>query len=380
MKVAFFSNYMNHHQRPFCDVMYDILGEDFCFIATEDMSEERKSLGYFDPRNERPYVIKTYGTKDNDDIALKIGEESDVVIIGSAPEFYIEKRLKNNKLTFRYSERFFKNGYRRILDPRVFLYYFNHHFKYRKKNLYMLCASAYTARDCNFIKSYKNKTFRWGYFPTVKKYIDVEKTVLGKEPNSILWAGRLIDHKHPEAALYVAERLKKDGYKFRLDMIGGGELEEKIKTAIVEKGLEDRVSLLGSMSPDIVRKNMERSEIFLFTSDKREGWGAVLNESMNSACAVVANGEIGSVPYLIKDGENGFIYGGKDFNDLYKKVKYLLDDNKKRKETGVKAYKTLEKVWNAEVAAKRLLILIDSILNGKASPFEDGPCSYDAGV
>ena len=49
---------------------------------------------------------------------------------------------------------------------------------------------------------------------------------------------------------------------------------------------------------------MEKSEIFLFTSDKGEGWGAVLNESMNSACAVVASHAIGSVPFLLKDGEN----------------------------------------------------------------------------
>ncbi len=47
--------------------------------------------------------------------------------------------------------------------------------------------------------------------------------------------------------------------------------------------------MLGAMSPDKVRAYMERADVFLFTSDFNEGWGAVLNESMNSGCAVVAS-------------------------------------------------------------------------------------------
>ena len=77
---------------------------------------------------------------------------------------------------------------------------------------------------------------------------------------------------------------------------------------IREKKLEDCVHMLGAMSPDEVRKHMEQANIFLFTSDRNEGWGAVLNEAMNSGCAVVASHAIGSVPYLIKNGNNGYIY------------------------------------------------------------------------
>ena len=83
------------------------------------------------------------------------------------------------------------------------------------------------------------------------------------------------------------------------------------------------------MKPEQVREYMEKSEIHIFTSDRNEGWGAVLNESMNSACVPVANKAIGSVPYLINDGNNGFMY--KDENELYEKVKYLLNNDKDRK-------------------------------------------------
>jgi hypothetical protein len=36
------------------------------------------------------------------------------------------------------------------------------------------------------------------------------------------------------------------------------------------------------MPPEEVRVHMEQSNIYLFTSDFGEGWGAVLNEAMNS--------------------------------------------------------------------------------------------------
>ena len=41
----------------------------------------------------------------------------------------------------------------------------------------------------------------------------------GKEQVSILWAGRLIELKHPEMAIYLAEKLRENGYAFTLMMI-----------------------------------------------------------------------------------------------------------------------------------------------------------------
>jgi glycosyltransferase involved in cell wall biosynthesis len=100
---------------------------------------------------------------------------------------------------------------------------------------------------------------------------------------------------------------------------------------------------------------------------------------MNSACAVVACKDIGAVPYLIKDGINGYVYNYGDFKTLYQNVKSLLDNNEKRKEISVNAYKTITEEWNAKIAAERVLKLIDSY-NGKSldlEMFKEGPCSRD---
>ena len=146
---------------------------------------------------------------------------------------------------------------------------------------------------------------------------------------------------------------------------------------IADKGLSDCVEMLGSMPPEDVRTHMENADIYLFTSDFNEGWGAVLNESMNSGCAVVASHAIGSVPFLVQDGENGLVYQNGSQEHLEQQVKKLLDDIVLRKRLGEKAYETITTLWSADVAAYRIIELSNRILNGD-KPFavhDSGPCS-----
>ena len=46
MKWVFASNYINHHQIPFCDAMYELLQGSFAFIQTMEMEEERVRMGW----------------------------------------------------------------------------------------------------------------------------------------------------------------------------------------------------------------------------------------------------------------------------------------------------------------------------------------------
>ena len=46
MKVTFVSNYINHHQIPFSDALYERLGPDYCFVQTMPMEEERVAMGW----------------------------------------------------------------------------------------------------------------------------------------------------------------------------------------------------------------------------------------------------------------------------------------------------------------------------------------------
>lgn len=376
--LVFVSNYFNHHQKPFCEAMYNLLGDGFKFIETDKMTVERKKMGY-DRISFSDYVIKKDVYERNLFKYQKLINDADVVIIGSASEFLIEKRKKENKLIFRYSERVLKKGLEALkYIPRLIKW----NLKNRSNNIYMLCASAYTSADYEKFFLFKNKCYKWGYFPKVEKY-NIEELLRNKfsEKNnscaSILWVGRLIGWKHPDASILLAEKLKNEGYNFKLSIIGTGELEENLKNMIIEKKLSDCVNILGAMSPEEVREYMKEADIYLFTSDRNEGWGAVLNESMNSGCAVVASHAIGSVPFLIENEKNGLIYKDGDYEDFYKKVMLLLDSKERRQELSKNAYFTMTEIWNAENAAKRFISLAQSILDGEKNPdiFKTGVCS-----
>ena len=373
MKVVFLSNYINHHQLPLADAFFAILGREYNFIATAPITEERKQLGW--QQEPRSYLFDICENTKKIGVATRLINEADVVIWGSAPLSMVQERLKMGKLTFRYSERVYKEEPPFYQMPLRAIKYFWQFGRY--KNLYLLCASAYAAGDYARTYTFLNKVYKWGYFPAVKRYEDISSLLAQKQKNSILWVARFLALKHPEAPIEIAKRLAAEGYDFELNMIGVGEELEKIKALAVAEGLSEHVHFLGSMKPEGVREYMEKSEIYLFTSDRGEGWGAVLNESMNSACAVVASHAIGSVPFLVKDRENGLIYQDGNIDDLYKKVKWLLEHSAERAKMGEAAYRTMTEEWNAENAAKRFLVLAEAILEGNTHPtlFTEGVCS-----
>ena len=373
MKIVFLSNYYTHHQAPFCEAMYEHLGRDFCFIQTTEMSESRRKLGW--EMNDIPlFVKKNYGDPSKVAECAALIENADVIITGSAPNYLITKHINSGKLVIRYSERLLKKGLELWKWPyRQFKF---HKDNPKNANIYMLCASAFTSADYSKFGLFKNRCYKWGYFPAAKRYSNIDQVIQTKQPNSLLWVARFIDWKHPELPVLVAKKLKEENYSFVMRLIGGGEYEEKIRNMICEFCLEDCVQLLGVMKPEQVREHMEQSQIYLFTSDRNEGWGAVLNESMNSACAVVASDAIGAVPYLLQNGENGFIYPDGNFDELYANVKQLLDSPSTAALLGKKAYETIITEWNAEVAAERLLNLISDLQKSTGSSrYLEGPCS-----
>lgn len=371
MKIVFVSNYFNHHQAPFAQAMDERTQHGFTFVETMAMTDERKKMGWSD--EEKPdYVKQAYAGEREKEECLKRIDEADAVIWGSCPMEMVSARLKKGRLTFCYSERVFKKGFGPVAFGGRAVKYILRHCRYQK-NHFLLCASAYTAADYARIGLFHGKAYKWGYFPAFIEPEDAEALIRSKQPASILWAGRMIAWKHPEIAVRLAKRLKDAGIDFRLDMVGDGSCRESISGMIQEHDLGDCVFLHGSMQSGAVREMMDRSEIYLFTSDHNEGWGAVANEAMNSACALLADRQIGSVPYLIAQGISGFAYENEE--ELFERTKELLKDAELRRKLGIHALAVIRDEWRAEVAAERLIELIGRIGSGSEAIWESGPCS-----
>ena len=376
MTVTFISNYINHHQIPFSNALYELLGEDYHFIQTEPMEEERLAMGWSNAGENLPYVLLL---SEQEEKCRRLILESDVLLAGwSGREDLVQERMLQGKLTVRISERIYREGQWKAISPKGLIHKYKEHTRFRKGNAYLLCAGAYVASDFSIIRAYPGKMYRFGYFPETRHYTPEElaEKKAGSGRTDIVWAARFIPLKHPEYMLKLARSLKENpAGDFHIHMVGGGELEEEMKRLTKEYQVEDVITFYGFKTPEEVRSIMESCHIQIFASNYLEGWGAVVNEAMNSGCVPVGNVQAGAIPYLIHHGENGMIYPDDSYEKMEEVVRYLLMHPEEIKEMGQRAYETIVKQWNAEEAAKRLLTMIEGWQNGNALPYEEGPLS-----
>jgi glycosyltransferase involved in cell wall biosynthesis len=376
MKVTMVSNFFNHHQLPVASEFYRLLGDDFWFVATEKLPQERATLGYHDMNEKYAYCKCAYQSETLWKQCEERVFESDIVIFayGSAPSVLIKRRLRAKKPTFFYMERIFKKVPIEKVSLRRKLAIKYYHRSNQRKPVYLLCASAFTALDFAQLGLYRNKCLKWGYFPeTIYEF--PKKAQDGK--TRLLWVGRFLDWKHPELAVQTVKTLLQRGYKqIHLDMIGTGELIEEIQRRVAEEGLEDFVTVCGSMSPEEVRARMQHAHIFLMTSDRNEGWGAVLNEAMNSGCVAVVDHMVGAAPYLAKQKQNALIYCDGKENAVADAVQWLLEHPNEMEALSKNAYDTIVDEWNAHVAVERLIQTAEKAQKANIQPiFSQGPMS-----
>lgn len=386
MKIVFISNYINHHQVPFCNALYRKLKSDFVFIQSEPMEEERVEMGWNTDWNSLSYVKYLYECEDE---CHKLIMDCDVLIAGWTKRIdLITERMQQNKITLRISERIYREGQWKFISPRGLVAKYKEHIRFKKGPAYLLCAGAYVASDFSLIGAYPNKMFKFGYFPEMKRY-HLDKLFAMKDSSGmieIVFAGRFMKLKHPEYMIWLARDINKENEKraqkgepllpkFRIHMVGSGELEHPLRKMATDLNLLDDVVFYGFLPPEKVRTIMERCHIHVFPSDELEGWGAVVNESMNSGCAVVASSDAGAVPYLIRQWENGVGFPGNDYDKMKEAVIYLMTHGQEREEMANKAYHTIVDLWNADNAVDTLMYMIEGWMEGLDHPPIEGPLS-----
>lgn len=374
MRVTFVSNYINHHQIPISTVLYEKWGEGYRFIQTEPMEEERIKQGWNPDTEALPYLLQ-YDKQP--EYCRELIQNSDVVIFGGTEEeAYIAERLEQKKIVIRYSERLYREGQWKAVSPRGLKKKYHDHTRHQNDPVYLLCTGGYVAHDFEIVKAYRGKRFRWGYFTRFEESTKKQRADWKKgDEIRIAWAGRFIDCKQAKDALKAVQILKDKGYSFRLDMIGGGELEKDLKAYVQQNHLDGFVTFRGFCKPEEVREYMKHAHIYLFTSDFGEGWGAVVNEAMNSGCAMVVSHAVGAAPFLIKHNQNGLIYKSRHVSELAERIEYFLKNPAERARMGEEAYHTIATEWNPENAGRALISLCEQAVAGDVHFRKEGPLS-----
>lgn len=390
MKLVFYSLVLNHHQVCVADEFYNVIGDDFVFVETTYCRDQKGALEDY---SNRPYLVKAWESAEAWSHAMQLALTAEVCFFGGYEGLVFQKaRLKRNLLSFDVSERWLKQGFLNLFSRSIFKMFVTYHFaRWKNKPIYKLCQSAFAANDQRRLLTYSNKCYKWGYFTKIEK--DEINALVSSSSTlnevQLIWCARYLKLKHPELPVLLAQRLKDKGYKFHLNMYGDGEYREHTEQLVNELGIGDCVSIHGNVPNNQLREAMKKSDIFLFTSDRHEGWGAVANESLSCGCVLVASDAIGSSLYLILNGYNGYMYNSAKTNtgfanpdlhslgDLTNKVTKLLDNRNKMYEMQRNSVQRMQSLWSPKHAVESLLQLIDDLQNGRQISIKEGPCSID---
>lgn len=375
MDILFVSNFINHYQIPLSDELYKLTGGSYHFVETQQMPDSFRKGGF--SNYERPYIVRAWASQEEALRARQLTLSADVMIAGGGRFIipYERERLSRRLLTLEYGERPLKRGLINAFSLTNVLTQWNYHTHFYNKPFYKLCVSGYTANDMYLQHCFKNRCYKFGYFPEISAQ-DVDKVIALKNRNAvpkIIWCARMIRWKHPELAVLLAEKLVDAGYDFELNMIGSGPLVATIEKMIAEKHLGGKVHLLGNFPNQEVISMMTTHDVFLFTSDRNEGWGVVLNEAMGQLCCPVAAAEIGATPFLLQHNKNGLVFKSGDVGSLFECVRRVLDDGAFLRQMQRAAYQSISGLWTPQVAARRLFDFCSHLLINKA------PLAFDAG-
>ena len=110
--------------------------------------------------------------------------------------------------------------------------------------------------------------------------------------------------------------------RYRFIVMGGGSLESELKGLAAALGISDKVIFTGFV--DDVEKYFNCFDLNVNCSIGTETSSLALSEGMSIGLPSVAS-SYGGNPYMIRDGENGYIYPVGDFYQLAEKIKKISE-------------------------------------------------------
>lgn len=143
-----------------------------------------------------------------------------------------------------------------------------------------------------------------------------------QEACAIVSIGRLEWKKGFMYAFQAMRRLKDAGIKFTYKIAGTGAMEEELRFAIYDLGLEDCVQLVGKLKHEEVFDFLKAADVYIQPS-VQEGFCNALLEAQGTGLLCIAS-DAGGLPENVLDGETGWIVPRRDHLALVAKITEVI--------------------------------------------------------
>ncbi len=136
-------------------------------------------------------------------------------------------------------------------------------------------------------------------------------------------AARIEPYKGHLLIVEAAERLRAEGRRFKILVAGTGSYEGELKREVERRSLSDTVLLLGFRGD--VDAILSILDVQLNASWGTEATSLALLEGMSMGLASVVS-DYGGNPWLVKDGDNGFVFPSGDSGALARALARAMDE------------------------------------------------------
>ena len=186
-----------------------------------------------------------------------------------------------------------------------------------------------------------------------------------KESKPVVFSAAVISpRKNTLNLIYAVETLLQQGLDVELRLAGSvanTEYGDKVTKTITDHKLENNIKLLGRINSSEIQKHLTQASIFALVSYE-ENSPMGIEEAMAAGVPVVTSNLCG-MPYMVKDGESGFLVNPSNVNDIAKRIRQILCDEELKVRMQHCSKQIAQERFHLDVVAKKTYNVYKDILD-----------------
>ncbi|MEV4637333.1 glycosyltransferase family 4 protein [Actinoplanes sp. NPDC049548] len=200
------------------------------------------------------------------------------------------------------------------------------------------------------------------YHPDVDGSAVRAKHGLGDRP-VVVCVSRLVARKGQDMLIRALPAVRRRVPGAALLIVGGGPYRDKLQALARSEGVEADVVFTGSVPWEELPAHYAAGDVYAMPCRTRgagldvEGLGIVYLEASATGLPVLA-GDSGGAPDAVRDGETGYVVGGRDVPAIADRLAGLLSDPEAARRMGAAGRSWVEREWRWETKAARLTELL----------------------
>jgi glycosyltransferase involved in cell wall biosynthesis len=186
----------------------------------------------------------------------------------------------------------------------------------------------------------------------------IKKDLGVKTPYVVTMVASMLKVKNYDLFLNLAKKASETREDITFIGVGGGSDYERV---LHRKNEEDIKNLILTGPSKDVESIISISDIGILFSNVEEGFSNSIMEYMGMRKPVIATKGGGTLE-LIDDGNSGYLVSNEDFENIYSKILYLIENPEIRKKMGNSGHKAIHEKFTINVMASQFVNLYNSLV------------------